>query len=123
VRYSTFAHHHVSFVVLCFVDIIYLSLGLLNVLLFSFTRPYLLPHDPPIPDAMTESRPSIGVIGTFSSARGVSNNDGGDALSPESYEFPRTNSPISYCDSTCGVSVRRPKSGASMDEELDVKSG
>jgi hypothetical protein len=30
-----------------FVDVIYLSNGLFNVLLFSITRPFLLPHDPP----------------------------------------------------------------------------
>ena len=107
---------------LCFVDIIYLSLGLLNVLLFSFTRPYLLPHDPPIPDAMSESRPSITGVGTFPRARGVSN-EGGDTSTPEWYEFPRTDSPISYRDSECGVSVRGPKSEASLDEKLGVKSG
>jgi len=120
-RYSSFAHHYVSFAVLCFVDIIYLSLGLLNVLLFSFTRPYLLPHDQPIPDATSESRPSITGISTFPCGRGVSN-EVGDALTPESYELPRTDSPFSYCDSACGVSVRQPKSGTSMDEKLGVKS-
>ena len=106
---------------LCFVDIIYLSLGLLNVLLFSFTRPYLLPHDPLIPDATAESRPSIAIIGTFPGIRGVSN-EGGDTITPESYEFPRADSPISYCESACGVSVRGSKSGASMDEKLGEKS-
>jgi len=33
--------------VIFFVDAIYLSNGLFNVLLFSVTRPFLLPHDPP----------------------------------------------------------------------------
>ena len=46
-RYRTFAHHHVPNAVIIFVDIIYLSNGLFNVLLFSITRPFLLPHDPP----------------------------------------------------------------------------
>jgi len=45
-RYRTFAHHHVPFAVIILVDCIYLSNGLLNVILFSVTRPYLLPHDP-----------------------------------------------------------------------------
>ena len=46
VRYITFAHHHVPYSVIFFVDVIYLSNGLFNVLLFSNTRPDLLPHDP-----------------------------------------------------------------------------
>jgi len=49
-RYSTFAHHHVANAVIIVVDIIYLSNGLFNVLLFSITRPFLLPHDLPSPD-------------------------------------------------------------------------
>jgi hypothetical protein len=49
-RYSTFAHHHVPYAVTIFVDMIYLSNGLFNVLLFSITRPFLLPHDPPNPN-------------------------------------------------------------------------
>ena len=46
-RYRTFAHHHVAPAVTIVVDIIYLSNGLFNVLLFSITRPFLLPHDLP----------------------------------------------------------------------------
>jgi len=49
-RYSTFAHHHVANAVIIVVDIIYLSNGLFNVLLFSITRPFLLPHDLPSSD-------------------------------------------------------------------------
>jgi hypothetical protein len=49
VRYRSFAHRHVSNGVLFLVDVIYLSNGLFNVLLFSVTRPFLLPHDPPTP--------------------------------------------------------------------------
>jgi hypothetical protein len=47
VRYRTFAHHHVPNAGLIFVDIIYLSNGLFNVILFSVTRPFLLPHSLP----------------------------------------------------------------------------
>jgi hypothetical protein len=49
-RYSTFAHHHVANAVIIVVDTIYLSNGLFNVLLFSITRPFLLPHDLPSSD-------------------------------------------------------------------------
>jgi hypothetical protein len=54
VRYSTFTHHHVPYSVTFFVDIIYLSNGLFNVLLFSNTRPDLLPHDPPKTEAQLD---------------------------------------------------------------------
>ncbi|KAI9510983.1 hypothetical protein F5148DRAFT_473829 [Russula earlei] len=57
-RYTTFAHHQVPFAVTCFCDAIYLSNGLLNVLLFSFTRPHLLPHDPEVPNFAPQSRRS-----------------------------------------------------------------
>lgn len=49
-RYRTFAHHHVAPAVTIVVDLIYLSNGLFNVLLFSITRPFLLPHDLPSSD-------------------------------------------------------------------------
>jgi len=49
-RYRTFAHHHVSNGGIIVVDIIYLSNGLFNVLLFSITRPFLLPHSLPSSD-------------------------------------------------------------------------
>jgi len=45
-RYLSFAHHRVPFAVTICVDMIYLASGLFNVILFSFTRPFLLPHDP-----------------------------------------------------------------------------
>jgi hypothetical protein len=48
VRYTTFfGHRYVPHSVTFVVDAIYLSNGLFNVLLFSVTRPFLLPHDPP----------------------------------------------------------------------------
>jgi len=49
-RYRTFAHYHVPNAGIIVVDIIYLSNGLFNVLLFSITRPFLLPHDLPSSD-------------------------------------------------------------------------
>lgn len=60
VRYSTFTHHHVPYAVTFFVDVIYLSNGLFNVLLFSNTRPDLLPHDPLNPEeALDEAVPEV----------------------------------------------------------------
>jgi len=49
-RYRHFAHYHVPNAVMIFVDVIYLSNGLFNVLLFSITRPFLLPRDLPRSD-------------------------------------------------------------------------
>ncbi|KAI0247658.1 hypothetical protein BJV78DRAFT_901876 [Lactifluus subvellereus] len=54
-RYNAFAHHRVPFAVTIFVDTIYLSSGLLNVILFSTTRPFLLPHDLPTSDTTSET--------------------------------------------------------------------
>ncbi|KAH9957453.1 hypothetical protein BC827DRAFT_1225967 [Russula dissimulans] len=56
-RYLSFAHHYVPFAVTVFVDMIYLASGLFNVLLFSFTRPFLLPHDPRIPNMAPKPKP------------------------------------------------------------------
>ena len=61
-RYRKFAHHNVPNAVTIFVDIIYLSNGLFNVLLFSITRPFLLPHDLPSPDIELAS-PVVGPAG------------------------------------------------------------
>ncbi|KAH9074301.1 hypothetical protein EDB83DRAFT_1953136 [Lactarius deliciosus] len=47
VRYSISAHRDVPVGVIVLADVVYLSSGLLNVLLFSVTRPFLLPHDLP----------------------------------------------------------------------------
>ncbi|KAH9172723.1 hypothetical protein EDB89DRAFT_2164381 [Lactarius sanguifluus] len=47
VRYSISAHRDVPFGVIVLADVVYLSSGILNVLLFSVTRPFLLPHDLP----------------------------------------------------------------------------
>ncbi|KAI0247661.1 hypothetical protein BJV78DRAFT_1243822 [Lactifluus subvellereus] len=54
-RYRDFAHHRVPFAATISVDAIYLSSGLLNVILFSTTRPFLLPHDPPTSDTISET--------------------------------------------------------------------
>jgi hypothetical protein len=43
-RYRTFNHHHTPFSFIVIADSFYLSSGLLNVLLYVYTRPYLLPH-------------------------------------------------------------------------------
>ncbi|KAI0287246.1 hypothetical protein BC826DRAFT_60818 [Russula brevipes] len=125
VRYMTFAHHRVSFAVTCFVDIVYLSSGLLNVLLFSFTRPYLLPHDPPpTPDVVSESRPHDDAIAIAMFA-GASRSEGSDEESHterhEWYGLPRTESPVDYGDSACEGSVRG--SAASLSEKLGMENG
>ncbi|KAI0067791.1 Snf7-domain-containing protein [Artomyces pyxidatus] len=44
VRYLTFAGHNIPFSALVVTDGLFLSSGLLNVLLYAFTRPFLLPH-------------------------------------------------------------------------------
>jgi len=44
VRYTGFAGHHPPFGALVFADGLYLFSGLFNVLLYRYTRPYLLPH-------------------------------------------------------------------------------
>ncbi|KAI0053374.1 hypothetical protein FA95DRAFT_1481521 [Auriscalpium vulgare] len=44
VRYSTFAGHHPPFAATVAVDTLFLLSGLLNVLLYVITRPFLLPH-------------------------------------------------------------------------------
>jgi len=56
-RYLSFAHYYVPFAVTIFVDMIYLASGLFNVLLFSFTRPFLLPHDPRSPNMVPRPKP------------------------------------------------------------------
>jgi hypothetical protein len=118
----TFSYHRVSFAVTCFVDIVYLSSGLLNVLLFSFTRPYLLPHDPPIPDVVSESRPHDDAIAIFA---GASRSEGPDEETHterhEWYGLPRTESPVDYGDSACEGSVRG--SAASFPEKLGMENG
>ncbi|KAH9957384.1 hypothetical protein BGW80DRAFT_212203 [Lactifluus volemus] len=55
VRYSTFADKSHPIFYHNLVDIIYLSSGLSNALLFSRTRPFMLPHDIPIPGTTTET--------------------------------------------------------------------
>jgi hypothetical protein len=60
-RYSTFAYHHIPYAVTIVVNIIYLSNGLFNVLLFSITRPFLLPHDLPSPTMMSKTLHAIDI--------------------------------------------------------------
>ncbi|KAI9446841.1 hypothetical protein H4582DRAFT_613174 [Lactarius indigo] len=92
VRYSSFAHHDVPFEVTVFTDIIYLSSGLLNVLLFSITRPFLLPHDLPKPDSVSDIVISHGIT--------IANSPHKDsAQGHESYQWPRSESPVSHIQS------------------------
>jgi hypothetical protein len=65
VRYSAFAHHHIPQAATIFVDTIYLSSGLFNVLLFAFTRPFLLPHDPPKPYSVSKTLHHISIAGAL----------------------------------------------------------
>jgi hypothetical protein len=93
VRYSTFANHPIPFAITILVDIIYLSSGLFNVLLFSITRPFLLPHDLPIPDTTTET--TLDIITIEASPRESLN----EVASPQrlgSFGLPRCESPEDY---------------------------
>ncbi|KAI0307919.1 hypothetical protein B0F90DRAFT_1678440 [Multifurca ochricompacta] len=49
-RYNDFAGHHTPFAVIVIADGFYLSSGLLNVLLYTYTRPFLLPYSSDSPD-------------------------------------------------------------------------
>ena len=91
VRYSTFTGHHVPFAITIFVDIIYLSSGVFNVLLFSITRPFLLPHDPPSSDTMTQIPHDISIIGP--SLR-ESLDEVAGTQKPQSLGFPCCESPV-----------------------------
>ncbi|KAI0247663.1 hypothetical protein BJV78DRAFT_1157059 [Lactifluus subvellereus] len=86
-RYRDFAHHSVPSAGTIFVDIIYLSSGLLNVILFSTTRPFLLPHDPPTSDTTSETRYDIRLAD-------VSQRDNSDVgVSPQAHNFRHVESP------------------------------
>ena len=119
VRYRTFTGHHVPFVATIFVDTIYLSSGVLNVLLFSITRPFLLPHDPPSPDTITQTLPDISII--VPSLR-ESLNEVASTQRPGSFGLPRCESPINDYwpepDSASEESVRR---SPPSDEKWGVK--
>src|ERR1700677_4644460 len=97
VRYSSFTHHDIPFGVTVFFDMIYLSSGLLNVLLFSITRPFLLPHDLPKPDEVSDMMaPHIWIIGSQHSNN--SHHQGGWGAD-ELDQWPRSESPISLIQS------------------------
>ncbi len=85
VRYRSFAHHHVSNGVLFFVDVIYLSNGLFNVLLFSITRPFLLPHSPPTSHSIT--------LDNFHVARPLQNDSLNERPNTDTLTVPRYDSP------------------------------
>jgi len=108
VRYSTFAHHYVPFGVIVFTDIIYLSSGLLNVLLFSITRPFLLPHDQPKSDEVFDIvAPSIGIV---DSLHGESTHQRWGTH--ELDQWPRSESPVSLIQSDSICEASKKKSGA-----------
>jgi hypothetical protein len=121
VRYSTFAHHHIPFAVIIFVDVIYLSLGLFNVLLFSTTRPLLLPHDPQSPDTITVTSRDISIM--MSSTFRESFNEVASCQRPESFGFPRCESPASGYWSEPGPAREGSArvSETSLDEKRDVR--
>jgi hypothetical protein len=105
VRYSSFKHHDVPFGVTVFTDIIYLSSGLLNVLLFSITRPFLLPHDQAKSDEVSEIMvPCVGITGYPPSD---SAHQGGWSAH-EVYQWPRSESPVSQIqsNSTCEANTK-----------------
>ncbi len=64
-RYSDFSGHEPAFAVTVIADGFYLSSGLLNVLLYAYTRPYLLPHSSDTPDNQ-----SISIRSEFTQTRG-----------------------------------------------------
>lgn len=102
-RYSTFAHRHVPYAVTIVVDIIYLSNGLFNVLLFSITRPFLLPHDLPSPTVTSKTLHAVDT----SLSEGP---DYGGNTEAYGYEFSRHESPTSYHqlqdEYLCGMTLR-----------------
>ncbi|KAI9431218.1 hypothetical protein BJY52DRAFT_1199797 [Lactarius psammicola] len=120
VRYSSFAHHDVPFGVIVFTDIIYLSSGLLNVLLFSITRPFLLPHDLPKPDSVSDIVIPHGIRVTNSPQ-----NDCTSAQGHESYQWPRSESPVSHIqsDSTGETSTKESEALWYGSEKLEVRNG
>ncbi|KAI9435370.1 hypothetical protein F5148DRAFT_1380385 [Russula earlei] len=65
VRYRNFANHSDPHGGTIFADVVFLANGLFNVILFSITRPFLLPHDlqsPQRPLEIIEVHPSEGPI-------------------------------------------------------------
>jgi len=106
-RYRTFAHHDVPFGVTIFVDCIYLSNGLLNVILFSLTRPYLLPCDPQVPSmvVISEPPPSVAIVGDPCSGGPYE----GTSTTPHDWcSNPRVESPTPCSFSESDRSVQEP---------------
>ena len=121
-RYSSFTHHDVPFGVIVFTDIIYLSSGLLNVLLFSITRPFLLPHDLPKPDSVSDL-----VIPHRIRVTSSLHSDSTSAQGHESsrYQWPRSESPVSHIqsDSTDEASTKESRALWYGTEKLEVRNG
>jgi hypothetical protein len=104
-RYRTFAHHDVLFGVIILVDWIYLSNGLLNVILFSLTRPYLLPHDTEVPSVAVISEPASSVAVVGSPCFGGPY-EGTRTTAHGWCDIPQVESPILGCFSESDGSVR-----------------
>jgi len=104
-RYRTFAGHEVPFDVTIFVDCIYLSNGLFNVILFSLTRPYLLPHNPRVLNVMVDSGDpwSDTAIGGSSSGGPY---EGTSATAHEWWSNPQLGNPTLCCFSESERSVQ-----------------
>ena len=73
---------------------IYLSSGLLNVLLFSITRPFLLPHDLPKPDEVSDI-----VIPRITFTTSLHSDSTHEESEGHHWQWPRSESPMSYTQS------------------------
>ena len=93
-RYRTFVHHDVPFGVTIPFDYTYLSNSLLNVLLFSLTRRYQLPHATQLPSMAIISEPSPGVpVPVAGSSCSKGPYEGTRALAHEWCDIPQVESP------------------------------
>ena len=113
-RYRTFAYHEVPFKVTIIVDSIYLSNGLLNVILFSLTRPYLLPHNPRAVNmvVVTEQRHTDADADIAFSGEA---NEGTSTSVRDWFARPQDESPTAYSFSEYERSVQG--SGVPLDEK------
>jgi len=117
-RFSSFEHHHVPTTFTLFSDGLHLSAGLLNVILFSTTRPFLLPHDPPTSDTTSETRYGI----RLADASQCDNSDVGVSL--QAHKFPCAESPAN-CDWSRPGSAYEAWMRASevpLDEKVDAEN-
>ncbi|KAI9508436.1 hypothetical protein F5148DRAFT_1149032 [Russula earlei] len=73
-RFRTFTNHSVPSGAIVFVDMMFLANGVFNVILFSLTRPFLLPHDLPSLDRSSDQDPVVGFQQKEDSNRDAVNN-------------------------------------------------